>query len=161
LAQYEVTGAKLRTPYFVALLSDQLNKAGRTGEGLAAIEKAIRLAEQTGEGFALSELHRIKGELFLNSANVRRSGNVAHHSSELSIQQARACFAESMSVSKKQGARYWELKAALSMYGLDVLLGNPNRKQIADIYSSFTEGFETADLKRASALLEETGSAST
>jgi DNA-binding winged helix-turn-helix (wHTH) protein/tetratricopeptide (TPR) repeat protein len=161
LAQYEATGAKLRTPYFLALLSDQLNKAGRTGEGLAAIEKAIRLAKQTGEGFALSELHRIKGELFLNSANVRRSGNVAHQSSELSIQQARACFAESVGVSKQQGARYWELKAALSMYGLDVLLGNRNRKQIADIYSSFTEGFETADLKRAKALLEEVGKAST
>jgi hypothetical protein len=42
----------------------------------------------------------------------------------------------------------------LSMHHLDVLLGNPDHTQLAEIYSSFTEGFETADLKRASALLE-------
>jgi hypothetical protein len=40
------------------------------------------------------------------------------------------------------------------MYRLDLALGNPNHTQLAEIYSSFTEGFETADLKRAKALLE-------
>jgi hypothetical protein len=39
------------------------------------------------------------------------------------------------------------------MHRVDLMLGNPNRKQLAKIYSSFTEGFETADLKQAKALL--------
>jgi DNA-binding winged helix-turn-helix (wHTH) protein/tetratricopeptide (TPR) repeat protein len=157
LARYEATGAKLRTPYFLGLLADQLNKAGRVEEGLTEIEKAISLAGQTGEGFALSELHRINGELFLNSAKPLRPGNVPRHSSEVSIQQAQASFAKALAVAKRQGTKYWELKAALSMHRIDVLLGNPNHTQIADIYSSFTEGFETADLERARALLEEAG----
>jgi hypothetical protein len=40
------------------------------------------------------------------------------------------------------------------MYRLDLVLGNPNQTQLAEIYSSFTEGFETADLKQAKALLQ-------
>jgi hypothetical protein len=40
------------------------------------------------------------------------------------------------------------------MYRLDVMLGNANHAQLAEIYSSYTEGFETADLKQAKALLQ-------
>ena len=48
----------------------------------------------------------------------------------------------------------WGLRAALSKHRLDLMLGNPNLTQIAEIYSSFTEGYETADLRQARALLE-------
>jgi DNA-binding winged helix-turn-helix (wHTH) protein/tetratricopeptide (TPR) repeat protein len=69
---YMATGAKLWCPYFLALLADQLRKAGRTAEGLSNIEEAIALTQKTGETYALSKLHRIKSEL-LDSAGSRLS----------------------------------------------------------------------------------------
>ncbi|PYV80218.1 MAG: hypothetical protein DMG93_19400 [Acidobacteria bacterium] len=155
LAQYELTGAKLRFPYFLGLLADQLSKAGWLDEAFEGITKALALAEQTGEGYVVSELHLIKGELFLTSGKLIKAGKLPGGSSELSTQmQARACFAEALTVAKRQRTKYWELKAALSMYRLDLMLGNSNHNQLAEIYSSFTEGFETQDLRAAKAILD-------
>jgi predicted ATPase len=70
------------------------------------------------------------------------------------LSEARACFNEAVAIAKQQGTRSWELRAALSIYRLDLMLGTPNHTQLAEIYSSFTEGFGTADLKQARALLE-------
>ena len=75
LADYEATGAKLRCPYFLGLLADQLGKLGRVEEGLAAITRALELAERTGEGYVLSEWHRIKGELFMKSGGLNYPAN--------------------------------------------------------------------------------------
>jgi DNA-binding winged helix-turn-helix (wHTH) protein len=77
LAEYEATGAKLRSPYFLALLADQLGKTGQVEEGLSTITRALVMAGETGEGYALRELHRIKGELFLKSADPRNASYVA------------------------------------------------------------------------------------
>jgi tetratricopeptide (TPR) repeat protein len=155
LAQYELTGAKLRCPYFLGLLADQLRKAGRLDEAFELITKGIDLAEQTGEGYALSELHLIKGDIFLNSSKLIKGGKFLGDSSEPSDQMlARASFAEASAIAKQQGTRFWELKAAVSLYRLDLVLGNASHTQLAGIYSSFTEGFETVDLKQARALLE-------
>jgi len=152
LADYEVTGAKLRFPYFLGMLTDQLNKTGRVEEGLLTISKALDLTDRTGEGYLLAELHRIKGELFVISSELNHSANDTSRSMALS--QARACFAHALAIAQKQGARSWELRAALSMQRLDLMFGNPNLSQLAKIYSSFTEGYETADLRRARACLE-------
>jgi predicted ATPase len=152
LADYELTGAKLRSPYFLGLLADQLHKTGCVEEGFLTISKALNITERTGEGYLLAELHRIKGELLVKSAELNHSTNDSHRSTALS--QARACFADALAIAKKQGARSWELRAALSMHRLDLMLGNPNLTQLAEIYSSFTEGYETADLRQARACLE-------
>jgi len=58
-----------------------------------------------------------------------------------------------LTIANKQGARVWQLRAALSLFRIDVMLGTPDPTQLAEIYSSFTEGFETEDLKQAKALL--------
>ena len=155
LAEYEATGAKLRSPYFLGLLADQLGKTGRVEEGLLTITEALNLAERTGEGYALAELHRIKGQLIMKSGELnqaRTSSNDAGRSTALS--QARKCFADALAIAKQQGTRSPELRAALCMHRLDLMLGNPNHTRLAEIYSSFTEGFETADLRQARALLE-------
>jgi DNA-binding winged helix-turn-helix (wHTH) protein/tetratricopeptide (TPR) repeat protein len=155
LAQYELTGAKLRCPYFLGLLADQLSKAGQMDEAFEVITKGINLAEQTGEGYGLSELQLIKGDLFLNSSTLMKTTKSLGDSSQLADQmQARASFAEAAAIAKQQGTRFWELKAAMRLYRLDLILGNPDHKQLAEIYSSFTEGFETADLKLAKGLLD-------
>src|SRR5262249_38769905 len=103
-------------------------------------------------GYLLAELHRIKGELSVKSGELNHSANASHRSTALS--QAKACFADALAIAKKQGARTWELRAALSMHRLDFMLGNPNLTQLAGIFSSFTEGYETADLRQARAYLE-------
>jgi len=152
VAEYEATGARLRSPYFLGLLADQLIKTGRVEEGILTITKALNLAEQTGERYLLAELHRIKGELFMKSSELNHSANDSPRSTALS--QARACFADAIAIAQQQGARSWELRAALSMHRLDLMLGNTNLTQLAEIYSSFTEGYETADLRLARGYLE-------
>jgi DNA-binding winged helix-turn-helix (wHTH) protein/predicted ATPase len=113
LAEYEATGAKLRSPYFLALFADQLGKAGRTEEGLFAITKALSIAEQTGEAFALAELYRTKGELLLKGVRLAPTRQLANDSPGAS--QARQCFAKALAIAKKQGTKFWQLKAAMSM----------------------------------------------
>jgi adenylate cyclase len=152
MADYEKTGAKLRSPYFLGLLADQLGKAGRIEEALLAISKALDLAERTGEGYALPEWHRTKGELLMRSVELHHSPDGSSRLAALS--EARASFADALTFARQQGARSWELRAALSMHRLDLMHGNPNLAKLAEIYSSFTEGFETPDLRQARALLE-------
>jgi len=147
LEQYESLGAKLRCPYFLGLLADQLGKAGRMEEAFEAVTKGIRVAEQTGEGYALSGLYLTKGELFLKF--VKGEGPPGESSGVSTMSEARACFSEALSVAKRQGTRAWQLRAAVSLYQVDLTRGNPNPTQLAEIYSSFTEGFETDDLKLA------------
>ena len=159
LATYEATDTKIFYPSFLCYLADQLNKAQQIEEGLAVISRALTCAEKTEEGYTLAELHRIKGELLLNSTGLWQAGKLPRDSSVLStLSEARACFSEALTVAKRQGARSWELRAALSMHRLDLMLGNSDHMQLAEIYSSFTEGFDTADLKQARALLAAAGS---
>jgi adenylate cyclase len=88
----------------------------------------------------------------MKSVGLNHSANDAPRLKALS--QARACFADALAIAQRQGARSWELRAALSMHRLDLMLGNPNHTQLAEIYFSFTEGYETPDLREARALLE-------
>jgi predicted ATPase len=155
LTAYAATETKIFYPTFLCSLADQLSKAQRIKEGLAVIAQALTWAEQTEEGYALAELHRTKGELLLNSSDLLQTGTRPGDSSGVStVGEARACFNDALEIAKRQGTRSWELRAVLSMYRLDLVLGNPNQTQLAEIYSSFTEGFETADLKQAKALLQ-------
>jgi tetratricopeptide (TPR) repeat protein len=152
LTAYEATETRIFYPTFLCSLADQLNKAQLIEEGLAVIAQALLCAEQTEEGYALAELHRIKGELLMSISGLPRAGKPATDSSTISIlSEARACFNDALTIARQQGLRSWQLRAALSMDRVDRMLGNPNHTQLAEIYSSFTEGFETADLKLARA----------
>ncbi len=66
---YMAAGAKLWCPYFLALLADQLGKTGRTEEGLSVVAEALALTRETGETYALSELHRIKNHLLISASS--------------------------------------------------------------------------------------------
>jgi predicted ATPase len=138
----------------MGLLADQLGKAGRLKQGIAVITNAITLAEHTGEGYALADLHRIKGELFLKSNDLLKPGKLLSDSLALSaLSQARISFGEALRIANKDGTRWWQLKTALSMYRLEMSQGKCDHTQVAEIYSCFTEGHETADLRQAKALL--------
>ncbi|HMG86227.1 MAG TPA: hypothetical protein VK574_10800, partial [Terracidiphilus sp.] len=155
LAAYEATGGKLWSPRFLGLYAVALGRAGRFEESLAVIAKALTCAEHSGEAYAIADLHRIKGELFIESSELNQADNPPNDSSRsTALSRARACFVRALTLAQQQGAKSWKLRAALSMHQLDLMLGNPNPAQLSEIYSSFTEGHETADLRKARGLLE-------
>jgi predicted ATPase len=92
----------------------------------------------------VAELVRIKGDLLLQQAEDR------------SILAAEDCFREALEVARQQGALSWELRSALSLARLRVKQDRPDeaRQVLAPVYDRFTEGFGTADLRAARAMLE-------
>jgi predicted ATPase len=120
---------------------------GQFGEGLKLIEEAIAIAHDTAELAFEPELHRVKGELLLKPD----PPNTA---------EAEQCFRTAIEHARKHRAKSWELRATISLARL--LIKQRKRDQaraiLAEIYGWFTEGFDTADLKDARALLEELGS---
>jgi DNA-binding winged helix-turn-helix (wHTH) protein/predicted ATPase len=156
LAGYEASGGELWSPYFLGLLADALGNAGRPEEGLAAIAEALTLAERTGERYSLAELYRMKGELILKTRDLAQPDRLFSNDSlaRPALFQARTWFTEALTIARKQGTRSWQLRAALSMHRLGLMFKNSSQSELADTYSSFTEGFETADLKQARVLLD-------
>jgi len=72
-------------------------------------------------------------------------------------QQAEACLQRAITVARNQGAKLWELRAAVALGRLWRDQGKPQqaRELLAPVYDWFTEGFDTLDLKEAKALLDE------
>jgi class 3 adenylate cyclase/tetratricopeptide (TPR) repeat protein len=148
LATWRATGAELDRPYFLALLAEMQGKMGQAEEGLRVVGEALAIVERTEERFYEAELHRLKGELTLQS-------NVLNPESR--VKEAEACFQQALSVARQQSAKSWELRAATSLARLWQQQDKQQeaRDLLAPVYNWFTEGFDTADLKDAKALLEE------
>ena len=144
LSAHEATGAELFRPYLLALLAEAAKQAGRPEEGLDALTGAMTVTEKTAERFYEPEQHRLKGELLL----LRSGSNTV---------RAQSCFQRAIEIARKQGARSWELRASISLARLLSNIGRRDdaRPLLAGIYDSFTEGFDTADLIEAKALLDE------
>ena len=115
---------------------------GQTQEAGRVLGKALETAHQTGHRFQEAELYRLKGELLLK---VPRS--------EL---EAEKYFRRAIEIARGQSARWWELRATVSLARLlrDTGRRDEARAMLAEIYGWFTEGFDTADLKDAKALLD-------
>ena len=110
-------------------------KAGLLAEALAEVDQ--------GEGrFYAAELHRLKGELLLRQAMTNAP-------------QAEACFQQALALARRSQAKWWELRAAMSLSRLWQRQGRYDaaRQLLAEVYGWFTEGFDTADLQEARALL--------
>jgi predicted ATPase/DNA-binding winged helix-turn-helix (wHTH) protein len=148
LAAQQTTGARLVRPHFLALLSGALEKAGRADEALRVLEEALAIADSTGERYYEAELHRLKGEQLIASTADRESSALA---------SAERCFMQSIEIAQRQKARSLEMRAAMSL----VRLHRDQRKRksalalLRQTYRSFSEGFETVDLREAKALLDE------
>ena len=138
----EATGVSVARLLELALLGDALAIAGRTDDALTAVDRGLAFAERTGEGFYLPELHRLRGELR------QRAG---------AVEAALACFDRGLESARRQQALTLELRLATSRARLRQDLGEPAaaRDLVAPVYHRFSEGFETADLKDAKALLDE------
>jgi predicted ATPase len=137
------TGASPRTRDLCRLASG-LGKVGRPQEGLEVVEEGFASVAKTGLQLDIPWLHHVKGELLL----ARNPSDGAN---------AEQCFRAAIETAQRQSARSIELRATTS---LARLLAKQNRRDearamLADIYGWFTEGFDTADLKDAKALLDE------
>jgi len=152
LAAHEATGTEMARPLFLSMLGEALAKADRIEEGLDLLEEGLSLIHRKGERCYLAELYRIKGELMLmRDEKVRIDGELADAS------DAEACFHESLKIAQQQQGKSYELRARISLSRLYQNQNNHReaRDVLAQIYDSFTEGFDTADLREAKALLDE------
>jgi predicted ATPase/class 3 adenylate cyclase len=149
LAAFRATGAKLGQPYFLARIAEAYEEAGQTDEGLSVLADAMATADNTEERHYESELYRLKGQLSL-----RRYGNAA---AMPALREAVSSFREAIRIAHRQQAKSLELRATTSLARLLARQSRPDeaRTMLADIYNWFTEGFDTADLKEAKALLDE------
>jgi predicted ATPase len=142
LSTYRATGTETWMPHLIALCAAACQLAGQVEEGLTLLDEALQIVERTGERWLAAELYRHKGQLLL------RQG----HS-----EAAEELYRNALSIAAEQEAKLWELRAAMSLARLRCDQGRraEARDLVAPIYSWFTEGFRTADLKEAKALLDE------
>jgi predicted ATPase len=149
LASYQATRGVLAQHYFVALLADAHGTCGHRAEGLRLVDEALAAVPRSGR-FWEAELYRQRGDLLrLDNPTARAT-------------DAEACFQQAVRIAQRQGARALELRAALSLSRLWQHQGRrvAARALLAPVYGWFTEGFDTADLQDAKALLAELAEAS-
>jgi predicted ATPase len=176
LAAFLATGAKLGQPYFLARLAEAYDKGGQADEGLRVLAEALATVDNTGERFYEAEQYRLKGELILAQWRVQGVGvsvkegpqfttngstlrtPTPHHRTPITQAEAEAeaCFLKALDIARKQHAKSLELRAATSLARLWQTQGKQGKAQriLADIYGWFSEGFDTADLNDAKALLD-------
>ena len=150
LATWRSTGTQVGYPTLLAFLADACGRGGRPREGLAALEEALAVVEQSGERFIEAELHRLRAELLgLAPAGDGRA--------PATTPEIDAAFRKAIEIARRCGAKLFELRAAT---GLCRLRAGSARRATARhyleaVYDSFGEGFDTGDLRHARALLDE------
>jgi len=143
IAAWQKAGAKLWLPLFFALEAEVCAKGGWYDDALQAIDRAIAFAERSGERWYLAEILRIKAEL------LRGSDKAAHR------RQVETLLTRSLDLTRSQGARSLELRAASDLASLMQGEGRASEalKLLQSVYAQFSEGFETADMQRARLIL--------
>jgi class 3 adenylate cyclase/predicted ATPase len=143
LAAVLATGETLGRPLHLVPLAAALGHTGRVEEGLRLLAEALAMLEAGGQGYLLAEAYCLQGVLLLQQAVPEMA-------------QAEACFQQALTIARRQQAKSWELRAAMSLARLWQRQGKRQDAYalLAPIYGWFTEGFDTADLQEAKALLE-------
>jgi predicted ATPase len=133
-------GSRAGTPRYITSLADAQLRAGAIGDALETVEQALNFNPE--EAVWRPETLRIRGESRLKQGD---------------LQLAEADFRDSIAMARGMGAKAWELRTTMSLARLldDEGHRGEARTMLAEIYGSFTEGFDTADLKDAEALLDE------
>jgi predicted ATPase/DNA-binding winged helix-turn-helix (wHTH) protein len=137
----------LRYTAFLGALMEGLIAAGQVAQGPVIIDEALARSERNEERWCLAELLRIKGELLLLEGAAKAAVAAEDH------------FLQALDWAHRQGALSWELRAATSLARLRHQQDRTAEARgfLAPVYDRFTEGFETADLKAAKALLKGCG----
>jgi predicted ATPase len=144
IAAWRATGAALHVPYFCTMLADVADHLGHTEDGLQALAEAHTPVEQQEERWWEAEIYRLRGVLLLRQTGTPQA-------------EAEACFQQALDIARRQQAKSLELRAAMSLSRLWQQQGKraEARELLAPVYGWFTEGFDTADLQEAKALLRE------
>lgn len=142
LEKERATGGLLFESYALGLLADACVSNKRYGQAFDFLEQArSRLDDENSERFYAAEIYRLLGETYLRSHQ--------------SLDQAKHYFSKGLTVAREQKAKSLELRLCLSICNLYELKENADkhRSELGDIYRSFSEGFDTADLVNAKAML--------
>jgi predicted ATPase len=142
LAAQRAMRSQVSQTHYLALIAEAVQKTGDHPEAMRVLDEAFDIMQRTGERFYEAELRRLRGDLLL------QVGQPA---------EAEAAFREATAIAARQQARSLELRAATSLARLLARQGRRDeaRAHLAPVYEWFTEGFDTADLKTAKALLDE------
>jgi predicted ATPase len=143
LRAFRATGGEQMQPYFLALLAGAHGIMGQPEAGLTVLAEALTLVDKTGERWYAPELHRLKGALLLQQSSDNST-------------EAESCFHHAIDIACSQQAKSFELRAVTSLSRLWQQQGTRQgaRDLLAPVYHWFTEGFDTADLQEAKALLD-------
>jgi predicted ATPase len=144
IAAVRICGGALLVSYFSALLADVSAHLGHTEDGLQALAEAHTLVEQQEERWWEAEIARLRGVLLLRQTGTQQ-------------EEAETWLRRALDVARRQEAKSLELRAAMSLAWLWQQQGKRAEAHalLAPIYGWFTEGFDTADLQEARALLGE------
>ena len=143
LCAYRATGAAMGVPYLCTVLADVCAHLGHRAEGLQALAEAHTLVEQQEERWWEAEICRLRGVVLLRQPGTPQA-------------EAESWLQRALDVACRQEAKALELRAAMSLAHLWQQQGKRAQAYdlLAPIYSWFTEGFDTADLQDAKALLD-------
>ena len=138
------TGSVAFLPHLLALLADAYARAGQAETGLQLVEEALALCDRNDERYHEAEIHRLRGELLVALETPDQAG-------------AEEALRRALEVARAQGARMFELRAAVSLgqFQRDHGRTAEAHELLSGIYGWFTEGFDTTDLVQARALLAE------
>jgi len=139
----ELTGATLWIPFFMSHLARAYAALGKFEDARRSVHEAITTVERSKERWSEAEAHRTAGEIMLLAP-------------DRDLAKAEAYFNHALTVARRQNAKIWELRTAMSMAGLWCEQGRRQqaRELLTPVYDWFTEGFDTRDLKEAKALLD-------
>jgi predicted ATPase len=140
----QTRGLEHSRPYYLALLADSYRTTGQVEDALQALTQALALVDKSGGNWYEADIHRLQGEFLL----IQSSDN--HTAAE-------TCFQRAIAIAQHQNAKSLELRAARSLSKLWQQQGKRQEAYdlLAPVYHWFTEGFDTADLQDAKALLDE------
>jgi class 3 adenylate cyclase/predicted ATPase len=143
MAAWQATGAEVDRPYFLALQAEAYENVDQPEEALCVLIEALSLVHRFGDRYWEAELYRLKGETLLSLSADNQT-------------EAETCFCQALDIARRQQAKLLELRAAMSLSRLWQQQGKRAKAHalLAPVYGWFTEGFDTADLQEAKALVE-------
>jgi TOMM system kinase/cyclase fusion protein len=143
LVALRAMGAEVFRPYGLALLAATYAQVRQPEQGFSLLTEALALTNDREERRWEAELYRLQGELLLARSTEQHT-------------KAATCFRQALDIARRQQARSWELRAAMSLARLWQHQGQRTEayELLAPIYGWFTEGFDTTDLQEAKALLD-------
>jgi adenylate cyclase len=156
LSAQRTTGGLGLQQLWLALQVEACIAAGQIEEGWIALQEALTIRPIHGDRYWEADLYRLRGELLLMQ-DLRNGPTQSEQPSGAIAGEAEACFRQAIDTARELSAKSFELRAATSLACLLQRQGKPTeaRQMLSEIYGWFTEGFDTADLKKSKALLEQ------